>query len=208
MSRSKHIILPNTRELWERGYSLSLYSRSYDSISGQQDFTELGKLVYEYKYFKRLDDARRQEIVALCAEEISKTLKLDEEVKEFDFNSCIGVIPNGTSGHSLPQDLAAFLSNKYAWLRNVSECMSKIKDLPQMKSLPDYNERKETISEAYVVDTSYDLSGATGLLIIDDIYESGSTLREFCRTLKRSVPDIPRFVISLTHLRAVWSEPR
>jgi predicted amidophosphoribosyltransferase len=208
MSRSKHIILPNTRELWERGYSLSLYSRSYDSISGQQDFTELGKLVYEYKYFKRLDDARRQEIVALCAEKISRTLKLEEESKEFDFNCCIGVIPNGTSGHSLPQDLAAFLSNKYAWLRNVSDCMSKVKDLPQMKSLPDYNERKETISEAYVVDTNYDLSGATGLLIIDDIYESGSTLREFCRTLKRSVPDIPRFVISLTHLRAVWSEPR
>jgi predicted amidophosphoribosyltransferase len=118
------------------------------------------------------------------------------------------VIPNGTSGHSLPQDLAALLSSRYAWLRNVSECMSKIKDLPQMKSLPDYNERKETISEAYIVDTNYDLSGATGLLIIDDIYESGSTLREFCRTLKRSVPDIPRFVISLTHLRAVWSEPR
>ncbi len=208
MSKPKHIILPNTRELWERGYSLSLYSRSYDSISRQQDFTELGKLVYEYKYFKSLDDLRRQEIVGLCAEKITKTLRLDEESKEFEFNGCIGVIPNGSSGHSLPQDLAAFLSNKYAWLRNVSSCMSKTKELPQMKNLNDYDERKERLSEAYLVDTNYDFSGVTGLLIIDDIYESGSTLREFCRTLKRSVPDLPRFVISLTHLRAVWSEPR
>jgi hypothetical protein len=94
MSRSKHIILPNTRKLWERGYSLSLYSRSYDSISGQQDFTELGRLVNEYKYFKRLTESRRHEIVALCTGEISRTLKLDGETKEFNFNSCIGVIAN------------------------------------------------------------------------------------------------------------------
>jgi hypothetical protein len=26
--------------------------------------------------------------------------------------------------------------------------------------------------------------------------------------LKRSNPEIPRFVITLTHLRSVWSEPR
>jgi hypothetical protein len=208
MTKPIHIILPNTRKLWERGYSLSLYSRSYDSISGKQDFTELGKMVNEYKYFKGLAESRRNEIVAFCAEEISKTLKLDSEIGEFEFNSCIGVIPNGTSGHSLPQDLATYLSQKYTWLRNDSRCVSKIKDLPQMKNLTDYNLRKETLSNAYVVDSHYDLSEVSGLLIIDDIYESGSTLREICRTLKRSNPEIPKFVITLTHLRSVWSEPR
>jgi len=205
---SKHIILPNIRKLWVRGYSLSLYSRSYDSVSGKQDYTELGKLVYEYKWFKGLSESRRNAIVAFCADEISKTLKLDSETKEFNFNSCIGVIPNGTSGHSLPQDLAAYLSQKYAWLRNDSKCMFKTRDLPQMKNLADYDLRKESLSNAYVVDSNYDLSEVYGVLIIDDIYESGSTLREFCRTLKRSNPEIPKFVISLTHLRSVWSEPR
>jgi len=77
-----------------------------------------------------------------------------------------------------------------------------------MKNLTDYNLRKESLSKAYVVDGNYDLSEVSGLLIIDDIYESGSTLREFCRTLQRSAPEIPKFVITLTHLRSVWSEPR
>ena len=208
MSKSKHIILPNTRKLWERGYSISLYSRSYDSITRKQDYTNLGKLVYEYKWFKGLSDARRNAIVALCADEISRTLKLDSENKEFSFNSCVGVIPNGTSGHSLPQDLAAYLSQKYAWLRNDSKCMFKTKDLPEMKNLADYSLRQEKLSNAYTVDTSYDLSNVSGLLVIDDVYESGSTLREFCRTLKRANPEIPKFVITLTHLKSVWSEPR
>jgi hypothetical protein len=208
VSKHKHIILPNTRGLWERGYSLSLYSRSYDSITSKQDYTELGKLVYEYKWFKGISESRRNAIVALCADEISRTLKLDSETKEFNFNSCIGVIPNGTSGHSLPQDLAAYLTQKYAWLQNDSKCVIKTRDLPEIKSLADYNLRQETLSNAYTVDSSYDLSKVYGVLIIDDVYESGSTLREFCRTLKRSNPEIPKFVITLTHLRSVWSEPR
>ncbi len=208
MNKSKHIILPNTRKLWERGYSVSLYSRSYDSISGQQDFTDLGRLVYEYKYFRGLSESRRNEIVAICAEQIAKTLKLDNESKEFDFNSCVGVLPNGKSGHSLPQDLAIYLSQKYAWLRNDSKCLTKTKDLPQMKNISNYGLRSETLSHAYGVDESFDLSEVEGFLIIDDIYESGSTLRELCRTLKRSKPDIPIFVITLTHLRSVWSEQR
>ena len=208
MSKCKHIILPNTRKLWERGYSLSLYSRSYDSMINKQDYTELGKLVYEYKWFKGLSEARRNAIVAYCADEISRTLKLDSETKEFNFNSCIGVIPNGTSGHSLPQDLAAYLSQKYSWLQNDSKCVVKTRDIPQIKNLEDYNLRQETLSDAYTVDSNYDLSKVSSVLIIDDIYESGSTLREFCRTLKRSNPEIPRFVITLTHLRSVWSEPR
>jgi hypoxanthine phosphoribosyltransferase len=208
MNKSKHIILPNSRKLWERGYSLSLYSRSYDSITRKQDYTELGKLVYEYKWFKGLSESRRNAIVAFCADEISRTLKLDSETKEFNFNSCIGVIPNGTSGHSLPQDLAAYLSQKYAWLRNDSKCMFKTRDLPEMKNLADYDFRKESLRNAYVVDGNYDLSNVSGVLIIDDVYETGSTLREFCRTLKRSNPEIPKFVITLTHLRSVWSEQR
>ena len=208
MSRSKHIILPNSRKLWQRGYSISLYSRAYDSMTGTQEFTDLGRLVHEYKYFKGLSDSRRNEIVQLCAEAISKTLKLDEDVREFKFNSCIGVIPNGTTGHSLPRDLAAYLSNKYAWLRDDSDFVTKVKELPQMKNLTNYDLRRETLSEAYVVDSNHELTGVSGILVIDDIYESGSTLREFCRTLNRALPEIPRYVITLTHLRAVWSEAR
>ena len=207
MSKSKHIILPNTRKLWVKGYSLSLYSRSYDSVSGQ-DYSEIGKIVYEYKWFKQLPPSRRNELVHFCGNAISATLKLEEEVKEFRFNSCIGVIPNGESGHSLPQDLALMLSSKYSWMRDDSNCLKKVKQVPQIKGLKDYQLRKDTLKDAYVVIPDYDFSGVEGFLILDDVYESGATLREFCRTLDRAVPEIPRYVLTLTHLKSVWSEPR
>jgi hypothetical protein len=208
MAKSKHIILPNTRRLWERGYSLSLYSRSYDFDTQKQDFSDLGRAVHEYKWFKQLSLARRQELVQLCGAAISTTLKLDEEIKEIRFNSCIGVLPNNTSGHSLPRDLAKELSTQYEWLQDDSNCLIKVKQVPQIKSLGKYELRKEALNNAYEVDPSYDFSGVEGILIIDDVYESGSTLREFCRTLHRALPDIPRYVLTLTHLKSVWSEQR
>jgi len=208
MSKPKHIILPNTYKLWDKGVSLSLYSRSFDPITHKQDFTELGQAVYEYKYYRDLTLARRQELVRLCSGAISETLKLDEETERLNFNSCIGVMPNRATGHSLPLDLALQLSVKFDWLRDDSNCLIKAKELPVMKGLLDYNLRIEALKGAYEVDPKYDFEGIRGFLIIDDVFESGSTLREVCRSLERIVPEIPRYVLTLTHLRKVWDAPR
>jgi predicted amidophosphoribosyltransferase len=86
--------------------------------------------------------------------------------------------------------------------------LTKVKELPVMKSLSDYSLRKEALKGAYEVTSSYDFDGIRGFLIIDDVFVSGSTLREICRTLNRVVPEIPRYVLTLTHLTKVWSAPR
>jgi hypothetical protein len=194
--------------LWEKGVSLSLYSRSYNPITQKQDFTDLGQAVHEYKYYKDLPLPRRQELVRVCSGAITRTLKLEDEIERPNFNSCIGVMPNRNSGHSLPKDLALQLSIKFDWLRDDSNCLSKVKELPVMKSLTDYSLRKEALKGAYEVTPDYDFGGIRGFLIIDDVFESGSTLREICRTLNRVVPEIPRYVLTLTHLKEVWSAPR
>jgi hypothetical protein len=73
-----YIILPNINKLWEKGISLSVYSRSWDPISQEQDFTELGKLVREFKYSKFLKPERGLEITKIFANEVQRVLKLSE----------------------------------------------------------------------------------------------------------------------------------
>jgi predicted amidophosphoribosyltransferase len=68
--------------------------------------------------------------------------------------------------------------------------------------------RAEALRAGYSIEPDYDFKGIYGFLIIDDIYESGATLREICRTLKRAQPEIPRFVATFTHLSSVWSQHR
>ena len=70
------IILPNVNKLWTNGISLSLYSKSWDPINREQDFTELGKLVSEFKYSRSLSPQRGLDITRIFAEEVVKVLKL------------------------------------------------------------------------------------------------------------------------------------
>jgi hypothetical protein len=73
------IILPNVNKLWVKGISLSLYSKSWDQISQEQEFTELGKLVREFKYSKYLKPQRGVEITKIFADEVQNVLKLNEK---------------------------------------------------------------------------------------------------------------------------------
>jgi hypothetical protein len=208
MAKSKGIILPNTHKLWVKGFSLGVYSGSFDSFTQKQDFSELGQAVYEYKYFRSLPDSRRQELVRFFSSRIIQTLRLEEDAERPNFNSCIGVMPNRNTDSSLPLELALQLSIKFDWLRDDSNCLIKTKELPVMKNIADHDVRISELKGGYKVLPGYDFKGVKGFLIIDDIFETGSTLRELCRTLNHVVPNIPRYVLTLTHLRSVWSAPR
>ena len=208
MAKSKSIILPNTHRLWVKGYSLGVYSGSYDSFTQKQDFSEVGQAVYEYKYFRKLSELRRQELVSFFSSRVIQTLRLEEDSERPKFNSCIGVMPNRNTESSLPLELALQLSIKFDWLRDDSNCLVKTKELPVMKNIDDHDVRISELKGGYKVLPDYDFESVSGFLIIDDIFETGSTLRELCRTLNHVVPNIPRYVLTLTHLRSVWSAPR
>ncbi len=201
------IILPNIHKLWVRGVSMSIYSTNYDWDTGEKDFTTLGQYVYEYKYYRNLSSQRRDEIVGKCSVELSNFLKLSSDSPDLQFNSCIGVPPNREGHSSLPLEVAEKLSANFQWLRNDSRCVSKSRKLPIMKETAP-KLRPEALRAGYDLDPNYDFKGIYGFLIVDDIYESGATLREICRTLKRAQPEIPRYVATFTHLSSVWSQHR
>jgi predicted amidophosphoribosyltransferase len=201
------IILPNVNKLWTNGISLSLYSKSWDPINREQDFTELGKLVSEFKYSRSLSPQRGLDITRVFAEEVAKVLKLTAEKDSHLFNSLIAIPPNRANANSLPKAVAHELSEKFTWLINDSKYLVKNHEIAVIKNLP-VEERAEMLRGAYSTDSEYDLRHFTGFLVLDDIYQSGATLKEVCRTLKRAHPEVPRYVLTMTHLRSTWDQSR
>lgn len=201
------IILPNVNKLWTNGISLSLYSKSWDPINREQDFTELGKLVSEFKYSRSLSPQRGLDITRIFAEEVVKVLKLSPEKDSHLFNCLIAIPPNRVNANSLPKAVAHELSEKFTWLKNDSKYLVKNHEIAVIKNLP-VEERAETLRGAYSIDSEYDLRHLTGFLVLDDIYQSGATLKEVCRTLKRAHPKVPRYVLTMTHLRSTWDQNR
>ena len=201
-----YLELPNDALLWQKGVALDWYTIGYDKAKLEYIKSELGQAVREYKYYSQLEQKRREAIVRKCSEAITRVLRLEEEHEKPSFNSCIGVAPNRKTGHSLPLDLALQLSIKFDWINDDSNCLLKTRDLDTVKKVRGEKLRSEILDGAYIVQDSFDPSAVRGFLIIDDVYETGATVKEVCRTLERNFPSIPRYVLTITQVKPteVW----
>ena len=198
-----YIELPNDSQLWVKGIALDWYTTGYDKEKLEYIKSDLGQSVREYKYFSQLNQKRREAIVRKCSDSISKVLRLEEELEKPNFNACIGVAPNRKTGHSLPLDLALQLSIRFDWLKDESNCLVKTRDMDTIKKLKGEKLRAGALQGGYKVNESFDYNGIRGFLIIDDVFETGATLKEVCRTLQSRFPAIPRYVLTITQVKPV-----
>ncbi len=198
-----YLELPNEAKLWERGIALDWYTQGFDKEINKYIKTELGQAVREYKYYSQLKQVRRDSIVNKCVDAVTKVLGLEKTEEKLTFNSCIGVAPNRKTGFSLPLDLARQLSIKFEWLNDGSDSIVKTKELESVRTVSGEILRAEILKDGYAVRESAKGVGIRGFLIVDDVYETGATLKEICRTLERAFPDIPRYVLVVTQKKPV-----
>jgi len=198
-----YLELPNEDKLWERGIALDWYTQGFDKEINKYIKTELGQAVREYKYYSQLKQVRRDSIVAKCVEAITKVLGLEKTEEKLTFNSCIGVAPNRKTGFSLPLEIARQLSVKFDWLHDSSDFIVKTKELESVRTVSGEKLRAEILKDGYAVRESDNRVRIHGFLIVDDVYETGATLKEICRTLERAFPNIPRYVLVVAQKKPV-----
>ena len=68
------------------------------------------------------------------------------------------------------------------------------------KNIPGIQERLKSVGARYELGKPYDLKNAKGLLLIDDIYETGATLRTTVEILNEVVPTIPKYFLAISYI--------
>jgi predicted amidophosphoribosyltransferase len=68
------------------------------------------------------------------------------------------------------------------------------------KNIPGLQARLKSVGARYELGKSQDLQSATGLLLIDDIYETGATLRTTVEILNEVVPSIPKYFLTISYI--------
>jgi predicted amidophosphoribosyltransferase len=68
------------------------------------------------------------------------------------------------------------------------------------KNIPGLQERLKSIGTRYELGMPKDLLNAKGLLLIDDIYETGATLRTTVEILNEIVPSIPKYFLTIAYI--------
>lgn len=198
--------LPNPSSKWHWGMSLSLYSKPYRETNGAQINTTQGEMINSYKYHEELSPEEREKISQNFAEQVFKLIRTELKRNYPDpnkppFDVALGLPENRNTGRSLPRDLCRILANDHPWIKDGFSCVMKTRPGTVLKGIP-ADERPGKVSGLYAINKNLSITPQFGFLIIDDVFETGSTVGGLCDTLQEEFPQIPRFVVALTHLHA------
>ena len=187
--------LPNRGYEWDFGLSLGPYR------TGQQHIiTPLGTKIRDYKYWDQTDE----ELESLAGEITIKALEvLWEKFEAPPFRYLVAIPPNHTGKPSLPRQVCRRISERYPErFADKSGSITRLRELDSVKGIHK-GSRAEYVKGAWAIDsTSFPAPPKdSGVLIVDDVYDTGSTMREMSRTVRRQFArDVAQYVLTLSHV--------
>ena len=189
-----------SKTVWKSAGALSLYSYRRKPFV---QYSDLGRSINRYKYhFDELSNEKKLEIENYCFKQIRNCLQQKfTEIPPFNF--LVPVPPNSDNRISLPNRIAEiFIKNYPNHFVDCSPFLKKTRELESIKKIPgeSIEERKIHSKNAYQLEeiTRNDIRG---FLVIDDVYQTGTTVREIAALLNRHYPEVPRYLITLTALK-------
>ena len=198
--------LPNKHNKWTWGMSLALYSKPYKETNGLQINTSQGEMINRYKYMAGLSAVKREEIVKIFSDQVFDLIRTELKEKYPDpnqppFDVCLGLPENRDTGNSLPREICKNLSKEHDWIEDGFASVLKTRVGVVVKTISK-EDRPEIVRGLYAIDYAQLPPPKRGFLILDDVFETGSSVGALCDTLEQVFPNIPRFVVALTHLHA------
>ncbi len=190
------------------GWALGKYSGKLEEKSTtthtEYGYLKYGKLVHDYKYksFKLIESsgqAMRNTIMTEINKSVDYFLNGYFPVNRRDFDTVLAV-PSSRGSHSTIQsEICDFLAQKGFHLA-IDTIQVQEKGRIATKNIPGLQERLKSVGARYELGRVKDLQNAKGLLLIDDIYETGATLRTTVGILNKVVPDIPKYFLTVTYI--------
>ncbi len=182
---------------WTKGFSLDLHTESSEYLgvdaSGHDRFntkrTKVGELLYKLKY--QSDKTVIPDIINSIKSSIKNINKMDVIVPAPPSNKSRYYQPVYEIGKSLSQDTGVpFIKN----------ALSK-KSFTELKNITDANERERILKESISLKSGIDFSDKK-VLVIDDLYRSGATLKAVTSVIFENGNAKDVFVLTLTKTRS------
>lgn len=183
---------------WKKGFALDLHTKSSEYLGvdefGRDRFdtkrTEIGELVYKLKYSADMSSVSK--LVACIQQNMRGLEKLDYLVP----------VPPSKARAVQPVFLIAEELSKRIKVPFIRDAILKVKRTPEIKGVFDQKEREALLATAYEYNDKYGLANKN-ILLLDDLYRSGTTLRVITSILYKNAMVKNVFVITLTKTRSL-----
>ena len=179
---------------WDDGYALDVHTRSsaflhYDQFGHPRFDTmrsPVGELLYRLKY--RGDRAAVDALAETVQSFLVETWKPPIEA--------IVPVPPSVSRRNQPVLLIASALSEQLRIPLCASCIRKAKRTPQLKNIVEYDKRVEALRGAFAVATGE--TKGKNLLLFDDLYGSGATVRAITELLKGTGQARAVYLLTLT----------
>lgn len=190
------------------GWALGKYSGKLEEKSTkthtEYGYLKYGKLVHDYKYesfkiTKSSGQSMRKSIMLQINTSVDYFLNGYFPPNVRDFNTVVAVPSSRGSTSTIQSEICRFLVEK-GFQEAIGTVHVKNTGRVATKNIPGLQERLKSVGARYELGRSNDLQNAKGLLLVDDIYETGATLRTTVEILNQIVPDIPKYFLTVAYI--------
>ena len=190
------------------GWALGKYSGKLEEKStkshAEYGYLKYGKLVHDFKYesFKLIAPSGkllRNSIMLEINNSVDYFLNGYFPQARRDFDTVVAVPSSRGSLFTIQSEICGHLVNK-GFHQAIDTVHVKDKGRVATKNIPGLQERLKSIGARYELGLANDLLNAKGLLLIDDIYETGATLRTTVEILNEIVPSIPKYFLTIAYI--------
>lgn len=164
-------------------------------MGGGGDYrTEVGQLVYDVKYKTNISEYERQQKALRLAKKAAMLIK---QMKIYPCLAAIIPIPSSKIREFQPVYFIAQAIGNIVGIKVDLDYIKKVKETTELKSIKNISERMEILKGAFSCNKRYK---NRKILLFDDLYRSGSTLKEVCNTLyyQGEVQKKDIFILTLT----------
>lgn len=185
---------------WTDGWALSFYSKA-----GVK--SKLGDLVNMVKYNQYVEND--YEVRLSAGNDILDTIKEFIASKyprgSRPFDAAICPPSNLNRAFDLTHHIASHLES--GGIHNWSKRLLKTREVTTMKQLSAH-ERRLALDGAYRFNPVDVPEHSKGILIVDDVLDTGATSREICKVLETVFPGIPKYYVAVTYIMDQKTEMR
>jgi len=190
------------------GWALGKYSGKMEERSTkthtEYGYLKYGKLIHDYKYesfkgIETLGESMRKSIMLEINASVDYFLNGYFPVDRRDFNTVVAVPSSRGSMSTIQGEICRYLVQK-GFHEAIDTVHVKDKGQVATKNIPGLQERLKSVGARYELGRATDLQNAKGLLLIDDIYETGATLRTTVEILNEVVPAIPKYFLTVAYI--------
>lgn len=184
---------------WAEGYALDqhvissipLGENEYGHMQFDNERSEIGEIVYNLKYQSNTE--KLEELL----DAITNFLKKHESLSEVD---CIVPIPPSNTRRKIqPVFLIADGLSQRLGVPCYKDALAKTKSTPQIKNIEEREKRRDILEELF--DIGNKKVRGKNVLVIDDVYQSGSTLMSATKTLNSDGGASNVYVLTMTYTK-------